>query len=218
MARKKTERTEQVEGQMIMPTTEEMETIDNFVEAESSKLSLFPVKSKDDERAASDHIAHAKQVIDRLEVKRKFFVSGPTKFVDMLNSYFNPKIKLIKAAIDQLKQTMSTFHMAEQRAIDEARRREAEKFAAKAERAEEKGQPAPVFIPTTAIAPAVIKTETSAASYVDCWQGTLEDANLVPDEYWIIDDAKVQRIIKASKGSIPIPGYKIFNIPRPAIR
>jgi hypothetical protein len=39
----------------------------------------------------------------------------------------------------------------------------------------------------------------------------IADPNLVPDEFWVIDEKKIGALVRASKGSIVIPGVQVLE-------
>jgi hypothetical protein len=57
-------------------------------------------------------------------------------------------------------------------------------------------------------APAPAKVQTIGISTREDWDIELADITLVPREYMAFDDVKARRVIRASKGSIQIPGVK----------
>jgi len=73
----------------------------------------------------------------------------------------------------------------------------------KAERYEEKA--AEVMAPIAA--PRVEKAE--GVSYIERWNGEVIDKSILPREYMIPDQSKINKVISATKGTLPIPGVKI---------
>jgi hypothetical protein len=59
-------------------------------------------------------------------------------------------------------------------------------------------------------APAMIHTETGSSSFYKLPKWELVDKSLVPAEYLMVDAAKVTAVVKASKGTIVIPGIRIW--------
>lgn len=53
------------------------------------------------------------------------------------------------------------------------------------------------------------RTPDAKATFVKVWKHRVLDANLVPREYLVVDDAKISRVVKA--GMRTIPGIEIYE-------
>lgn len=92
-------------------------------------------------------------------------------------------------------------------ALEEAAALEAQGEQALAESVVEQAiaMPAPV-IP---IAPTAPKVE--GVSYRGLWRHQIVDAALVPREYLVIDEQKIAAVVKATKGTLSIPGVRVYE-------
>ncbi|KKM00156.1 hypothetical protein LCGC14_1807250 [marine sediment metagenome] len=99
----------------------------------------------------------------------------------------------------------------------EAQRKADEKHEQRIEKAVAKGQdPALVKPPPVVAAPAkTVETDTGKVTFRKLRKHKLRDARLVPKEYWIIDDTKVGKAVRAG---IDVPGYDIWEEEASSVR
>lgn len=125
-----------------------------------------------------------------------------------------------------LKRIMVDFSLEEERKrlteeirITELNRKEAEKLEKKADKAEGQGNGAKAeelrgkAQEIEAIAPIVQSTvsKIDGIKKMKIWKFTITDEALLPREYLIPDTKKIGAMAKASKGTITIPGVKIYS-------
>jgi len=63
-----------------------------------------------------------------------------------------------------------------------------------------------------------VRTDAGNAGMRDNWKWEVTDFSLVPDEYKKVDEGTLTRVVKASKGKVPIPGVRVYNEPIIAVR
>lgn len=131
-----------------------------------------------------------------------------------------------KAAAEESRQRKIKEDQERQwREKEEAKRREAEELA-KAGRAEEarkaqeaadkaakiaeerRQQASEVYVPAPTVAPTIQKP--SGVSMKQNWKARVINEALVPREYLIVDVQKLDKIAKAVKGSLSIPGVEMY--------
>lgn len=85
---------------------------------------------------------------------------------------------------------------------------EAEKARAKAE--ERAQQAAEVFIP----APVVVQEKVKVSGNKDVTRYDFEivDMKIIPHEWFVLDEAKIAKFASATKGTVSIPGVRIFPV------
>jgi hypothetical protein len=125
----------------------------------------------------------------------------------------------IKRSMLSYQQEQDRIRRAEQQRIEEENRKAAEKLAKQAaaqakkgndEKAAELQQQAEakkeeVVIVAPKVAPvAGIQMRT-------LWKFEVVDATLVPRDYLAIDEAKIGSVVRATKGSMTIPGVRIYS-------
>jgi hypothetical protein len=110
----------------------------------------------------------------------------------------------------------------QERKLQEAARREEERkrkeleerakkaeASGKAEKAEElRAKAGEVYVPTPVIQSSVAETKNKPRKV---WKYRVTDLKLVPDEYKMIDDVKTGAVVRATKGTLAIPGIEIFS-------
>lgn len=112
-----------------------------------------------------------------------------------------------------LRQKIAAFHQTER---DEAAR-VAEIARKEKDLAALKGEPAPEATPVAPEPPAVTRGEHTQSGERWLTKYELIDFSLVPDEYKKLDDTKVGQAVRSSKGTLSIPGIRIFQEPVVAI-
>lgn len=55
--------------------------------------------------------------------------------------------------------------------------------------------------------------KTAGLAMRDNWDFVIEDEAVVPREYLCVDEVKIGRVVRATKGQITIPGIRVFNRP-----
>lgn len=107
---------------------------------------------------------------------------------------------------------------AEQRRLAEiARKQEEERRLAEAIEAEKEGNveeaqaiiEEEMFIPTPIVKPDVPKVDNR--KYATRWAWKVTDINKVPREYLIVDQIKMNGIVRAMKGGTHIPGIQVYE-------
>lgn len=132
---------------------------------------------------------------------------------------FEAAKKIVGAETSAWEQSERDRVAREQRAADAERRRlEDEARLAMAADLEKAGKPeaaaraltAPVTVPVfTPPVQAVPKAD--GISFSDQWgEFTVTDEALIPREYWVRDDQKIRRVIRALKGETKIPGIDVL--------
>jgi len=89
------------------------------------------------------------------------------------------------------------------------------------ERAEAAGRPAPLpeaIAPLVTGPPKSLKTDMGNTSFRTDWKAEIIDAYKLPREYLIPDETKINAIVRASRGSIQIPGVRIYSVEVPVTR
>lgn len=151
-------------------------------------------------------------------------VTGPLNVaLKQVNDWFRGPSETLAKAERAIKNALGKFEAAEaaeiRRQEEEARRqaaKEAEELRARAARAEAAGRVekaaelqtrAAAVVPAT---PALAPVKARGMAFTDVWDVKVIDAKLVPDQFWVIDEAKIRAVVKATKGD-PIPGVEITH-------
>lgn len=130
------------------------------------------------------------------------------------DEYENRGNKAIAAVSDYAYKLMVERREA-QRKEDQERRKLEEEQARKANAALEANKPAAAAkilekpIETKTVVPEPVKTEKQTAVFA--YDFKVEDMNLVPRDYWILDLAKISAQVKKEKLECKIPGIKVIE-------
>jgi len=159
-------------------------------------------------------IAHHKPIKDAAFAAHKAAVAAEKKLLDPLTEAKG----IIKRGIGVWEMEQERIRQEEQRkAAEEARKREEEARIALAIEAEKQGATEEtveeiIQTPIPMVAPVVAPTFKRAAgvSARQAWKWRLVDENKVPREYLIIDEKKINSIVRAMGAKANIPGIEVY--------
>ena len=104
------------------------------------------------------------------------------------------------------------------RAAKEAEERARAALVVKAETAIAEGKPelAVAYVEkaeAVIVAPVNVAVERRASgiSIPKIWKFRITDSSLIPDEFWILDETKIGKVVKAMKETTKIPGVEAFD-------
>lgn len=161
----------------------------------------------------TDDLALIGKVLKAVKEKQKEYI-GPIKaYLDKANDAFKKFTAPLVEADAMNRDKMKAYKAEIDRKRAEAEAIEEEKLAlARREVALRGGEITidrrPVDRP--APAPARVHTELGSSSFYKLPKWELVDKSLVPAEYLMVDATKVTAVVKASKGTIVIPGIRIW--------
>lgn len=98
---------------------------------------------------------------------------------------------------------------------DEQARKEKEALLKKAaayktpEKAEQARQEAAAIVPPTVHIPEAPKA--AGESMVTNWLFKIVDTSIIPPEYKMVDESKIGKVVRATKGTLAIPGVEIYS-------
>lgn len=157
-----------------------------------------------------------------IEAKINEPIEQANKLHKWLTSIRNKILSPWNAAEEEAKKRMGNYNyklMVEkreaQRKADEERRKLEEKQAQKAAEALAKNKPEKAEailskpVQPKTVVPEIPKTENQVAVFEYTWE--LEDAALVPDEYWDLATSKITAKVKKEKLECKIPGIKVIE-------
>jgi DNA repair exonuclease SbcCD ATPase subunit len=179
--------------------------------------------------AAGNELKTIKGKLSDLEALRKSLTRPLDETKRRIMDFFRiPQERLekaegtIKRAMLQFQQEQEAIRRKEEARLQELARKEeerkkaaldarAEKAAAKGnlEKAEElRQQKEEVFVPAPVVNSSVAKVAGVATKQV--WKFEISDANIIPKEYMIPDMVKIGAVVRATKGTLAIPGVEIY--------
>jgi len=175
---------------------------------------------------AGTELLKVKKFLKDLEVERKKITDPLTKAKEAVMAFFNtPKDNATKA-MNIIAGAMQTYDdkkaeeaRKENARLSEIARKESEKLSEKARKAEESGNlekaeelkrqalMKETIVPSVSAEPVKIAGLASREN----WTYEITDINLVPREYLCADEKKIGAVIRATKGTLSIPGIKAIK-------
>lgn len=196
------------------------------------KVDAIRIDTELQSKSANDLLTWLKQAYKTLESKRVAKTKPLNDYVKTLNSEFAEKMNPIERAIEILNGKMRDFLlMMRKKAQEEADRKakieqerldkEAkDKASAEADLLEEA---APAVVPTVVVkakpvANATVTSSLGKTFLKETFAWKVIDASKIPDEYWLLDEKKINALVKAhtktEKGKkmndLKIEGVEIF--------
>ena len=194
-------------GEVLDLSLEPVANVGELVE----KARAIIVKTQDDEERGITLGKSLKEALEALDKREDELIGKEQAWVKKVQGWSRPVRRALQDGIDTLKGAINTRRrkiMEEQRRVEE----EAERKRQQAEKkAEKKGE---VFIPP----PLAKTTQTqsgAAGTYRMVKRWKIEDEKIIPREYYVLDEKKINAIVKA--GAM-IPGIKVYEEPDLAIR
>lgn len=162
----------------------------------------FEIKGQEDLEFAAELLADAKGHWNRLEEKRKKITQPMREALNEVQALFKPALNFYAECEVLLKTKIAEAHREAQAEQDRA--------LAAAQTAHEQGDRA-------GTAAALAKAQTSelenpkGVSTRDVWKWRITHILSVPRQYLIIDQAKINKIVKERKGDTQIPGIEVYK-------
>jgi hypothetical protein len=119
---------------------------------------------------------------------------------------YNECMKPLDNAESEMKRKMAVYQEQKQKEAQEAQA----KLEVKAVKAEEKGK----FDKAEEIRSTVVQVDApkvDGISYTTVWKYEITDEKAIPREYLMVNEKAISGVVKATKGSLSIPGVRIFS-------
>jgi len=200
--------------QTIVVLTEEIKALEIVDEATKSRANFLLVKDKQAQ-------AQVCEVFDPIIASAD---KAHKQALDKKKEFFQP----LKSIEDLLKRKLSAYILAQERKRQEAEekaRREAEEArkaneelirkAAEMEKAGEEVDVEQLFSQVKEVPEPLAETKKpylSGASVRTEWNYRIVDIELIPREYWILDEQKLRRTVRVMKELTNIPGIEAFEL------
>lgn len=190
----------------------------------------FVIKAPEQMVEAGGLLQEIKTKLNLLEETRKSMTRPLDDSKKRIMDFFKKPVLMLQEAENSIKKAMLVYQQEQElkRQAEEKKLREAaakeeakqkaalEKKAAAAaakgnlEKAEElKQQAAEVFVPAPVLAKEEVKVEGVSTRTV--WTYEITDVNSIPRDYMIPDEKKIGAMVKASGGTLTIPGIRIYQ-------
>ncbi len=180
----------------------------------------FAVLNQKDAGKAAEDLSLIKGLKDKLEEKRKEYVTPLNEKVKSINTFFKDVADPILKADKILRDKVLAFNAGVERQRKEAEAREAEKYRIAQEQAaanhgeitvDLSPEVVPEFVKT-------VKTGIGSASQSGTWKYTVTDFSKVPDTCKMLNTSVVNALVKSNKGKVEIPGITQYFEPTLVVR
>lgn len=196
-------------------TSEEMEryggSVSGMIEAGSA------IQIKDDESAsqAVTFLGGIKSFLKEADEKRKDLTKGAKEFIDTVNGIFKPWETKLKEVDHGLRNRLSLYQLAKEVAEIRAREEAEKKLQKQLDKAEKTGVMPTKLVEVPVEQPKTFSGDGAAASFRTIREFEIEDQEKIPAEYWMLDEVKIGKIIRAGG---TILGVKVIEKKVPSIR
>ncbi|KKN10578.1 hypothetical protein LCGC14_1035170 [marine sediment metagenome] len=181
----------------------------------ADKADAFTVASVEDIKLATNDLSIIATIKKKVEEKRREYTDPLLDHLTNIRNAFKTITEPIEYANKTLRSKVIEYQKEEERKIQEASdiaqlEREAEERKAKLE-----GRPVQAIetMPIPAEPNGHTMAELGTSSKMVIWKWELINKSLVPMEYMKLDEGAISRAVKASQGSMTIPGIRIYNEP-----
>lgn len=193
-------------------------------------LTNYKITTAEQMAPAGVLLQEIKTKINLLDETRKTMTRPLDESKNRIMSFFKKPILLLQEAENAVKKAMLVYQQeqelkrqAEEKKLREAAAKEEAKqkaaLAKKAEAARAKGneekaaeleqKAAEVFVPAPVLAKEEVKVDGVSTRTV--WTYEITDVNSIPRDYMIPDEKKIGAMVKASGGTLRIPGIRIYQ-------
>lgn len=175
------------------------------------------ITSPDEEVRAAEFTKQADLRLDKAETQRLFIVKPLKTHIKTIEDEFHTVTDPLKKAIEIVKAGMTRYrNSAEVIAAQDAAAlalREGQS-AARMGDLDTMNQKAAELAQAQSYAPKAVITDSGKVTYRDTWKWEIEDVNVIPDEFFIVDEKLVTKFVKTG---LPIKGIKIWKESSPVI-
>jgi predicted RND superfamily exporter protein len=185
----------------------EIAIVDEKIKGLRTMVESTKVTSDEELAKASDLTKQIKVMAKFLKEKKEIFVKPANEIIAQAKSIYDGPIKECLNAEEVIKQRMGKY-MTDQAEI---RRKQEQEIADKLEKGKIKTETAVRRIEKLPDAPKNVQTANSGVQLRKRKVATIQDKNLIPDEYWIVDEVRVRRdaLDREKNGLHQIPGVII---------
>jgi hypothetical protein len=156
-----------------------------------------------------------KSMTDPLDASKKAIIEFFSKPLDLLKQAEGN----IKVAIQQFNAEQERLRKIEEDKLREKQEKEAEKLRIKIAEAKKAGETEKVekliekkaVVTQTVISVAPKFTPAAGITIKKIWKFRIANLLLVPRDYLMIDEVKIGSVVRASKGTIKIPGVECYS-------
>jgi hypothetical protein len=202
------------------------EIVQQAQHARASAEAIACIASQADYETAEKCLKDVTRLSNQIDNQRKGFVAPLNALAKSAKQVADAVRDPLEAAKERLKRTMGNYIAEERRKQEEAlakavAEQEARERAAREEQERMKNSMFACALATTAPAPIPVvppvtlemqkPVETKGSAVIEKWLWSVEDEAAIPREFYILDTKKIDGLVRLHKGSLTIPGIRVFN-------
>jgi len=200
------------------------ETSDLVLKIDAYETNIIITNNIDYERVG-DELKQIKSIFNALDTKRKKATMPIDNAKKEIMNWFRRPLERLETAESKRKRAMLTYQQEQERKrreeearLQEKARKEAERLAARAEKAEANGniekaetlrQEAQEKEMLTPVVASPVE-KVAGISTKKVWKFEIVNEDLIPREYMIADEARIGKVVRATAGTLTIPGVRIY--------
>ncbi len=183
---------------------------------ESNKLRDYAesrvITKVEDLTPATNDLSLIAKIKKSMEEKKKEYLKPLQDYVKAVNETFKTLMAPIEDADRITRQKILVFKSEQERKAKEVEEINRLRMEAAKKEMELKGElTEPVsLVEAPPPPPAHVRTESGTLGTAKIWKFEVTDFTLLPNEYKLADEVKIGKVVRATKGSIAIPGVKIW--------
>ncbi len=173
---------------------------------------VIVVASDADVKTATEDLSLLAKLKKAIADKRKDWLTPIKENLDAVDAVFKSLSQPLDQA-DKLTRTKILAYRAEvERKVREAEEINRLRMEAAKKEMELKGEltESVNLVEVTPLPPKTVRTEVGDLGTSEIWKFQVVDFTLLPNEYKIADEVKIGKVVRATKGSIAIPGVKMW--------
>lgn len=180
-----------------------------------TKLAALIVNNDDAEKLCIETGVIIARIEKELEAERKRIVDPKNKELKEINSFFKQFSDQLDALKETARKKIGDYRSEKERKrLEEQKRLDAilaQQREEELKRAQAEGTTAPAIGLSVPVAPIAntVHSDTGAASGRSVWKWSVEDLTKVPEEYFILDEKKINGLVRG--GVREIAGIKIYE-------
>ena len=209
----------------VIDITPETQAIVDKSENFALEIQTFKVIDQEDYSTAGNYLRDIKGATKQLNDLRKSMTAPLDESKKRIMEFFRKPLDILSKAEGALKCGMLTYQQEQERKrreeearLQEKARKEAERLAARAEKAEANGniekaetlrQEAQEKEMLTPVVASPVE-KVAGISTKKVWKFEIVNEDLIPREYMIADEARIGKVVRATAGTLTIPGVRIY--------
>lgn len=210
----------------IIDITSETQAVVDRSESLALQLQTYKVTCQDEYNTAGEHLKSVKNATKQLDDLRMSMTKPLDESKKRIMDFFRKPQDILTVAEGALKRSMLAYQQEQERKrreeearLQEKARREAERLAARAEKADANGNAEKAAIlrqeaQEKEMAAPVVESRVEKVAGVSTkkvWKFEIINEDLIPREYMTPDEARIGKVVRATTGTMQIPGVRIYS-------